>query len=1291
MLGLSLSNALQLFAATTLSCQVVDFRDLTWHPLLDPFRVMMDIEECAPEDKKSIADVADVVDVADAADSASISVNYSKPRAEFQNATPVSELANNGLSVNVDVRPVSVFIDKSLVHAVNNIAKQFSSALESPQPNEIYPPLLTSGPTPSKKNGRSSIDPSEAKPSEQLSPNGACWEFINNTQYKVHMGRVGSTEDYLLLPCSSLFHHWNVWLKKNQDSPEPESHLENLEIWTDHVGRSNSTKFQFDKTTDTSALLPLSVADPSPSPTTKLVVSVKVEQQGMRTKVSIEGSHKFVNLLNIPLTLELSALNSTGEREIYGKVVSHPRSLQHFAVPQLETMDKDSDSTIEGPLTEVQPTEIRVTFFGTKELEAITQTLPIQLASPTASTQLIVHPKHVIGMTVEQTSNGTTSTVISFKNILRVQNLTPFPISCRPSFLKFANGESDLVETQEVTIHTNSGKSVHVEGRHEGIHFCVPQTTGMTNAPPKWSKEFVPVPFDLNTITPDSEKLNVISTGNFNLHVKTIFDAGLRQVVMVVYLPYYFVNLTTKPLLFKPELKDKSTKDARTPVFVDSELDPYVVLPGAYQPFPEAWEDWIDAEDEKYLALGVPSDKADVGHVSWSYPFTVSKSVQTLASIKTRAHIYSRFSLVVQKTNYITSVTIRPRVILINRTKRLLHVDNTHNLGAAPLAPSSGNQSPSGSLVSTPRSSVSSVAQVKNSAALHSDYGVLLEPKAQFSLNEWKIKSISELSCVIRLCIVDNPSQAQVRHQWSSELDLSQPTELNHIGVPKSGQLTPIILKYSIVEHEGILYVILLPTPNPPLTIHNETDAPFVYTLGTTNKASLIPAQSSVECYWESESSNQQSVFSTSSLKERNVLNMKSPNRLIRFGKLGGLEWSDWFNTREIGPHELRIIENRIRARKPGDPLPPNPRETDTVLNISCCSSGGCSTLTISSVKELPAVLLHTPTSTPLQQQVRSEAIVAEKHSELVASLKNFSLTINISQINISVVDDKLKECIHLSIDEISVFFGMFFNKDNPYILARERFHFESAIQAIQIDSHLPEVEFPVVLCRAASSGPNLEEANQSPFLKIVAIFATNSERTLIRVDHVDIGIVPFSVNVDDPLITKATELADSYAAVLTNEQPSLVTSISTQPSAIDSLGVVVPPTIAFPENLINILEGSEFYINYMFLGAIHIEFTLHAGVGVYVGLGSTPIDLSPVVVQDIECLPHHVGSALVQRYVLDLLSSSPAMLGSLDVLGNPTMLWQDVVAGFSDFFSIPVKYVKKTFTLGINVFLAMA
>jgi hypothetical protein len=1226
---------------------------------------------------------------------------------------------SNGISVSISSRPISMYVDKPLVHVLGQIGNQFGTAVEPPPAFHVNPNQET---------------PEDKETPQALTLHASCWELANNTQYKLRMGRVGTREDFLVLPATSLYQHWQAPSSSGDQAPSEKSEKpekseksenydssELIDIWIDGTERALSTRFNFDARASPT-LVPLHFwlnEDPAgPNDPGRIFAVLHVTKQGLKTKLSVEGTYKIVNLLDIPLKVDLGrseeGLPVGGDkrkRESFGSVVVYPRSAQIFAVPlsgpENESVDPpevggpNGTEVIEvSPPSVIPPNELLVTFPPSEHTKVFAQTVPLP-PSASGGTQLVINEDHVIGMTVDHVTTGSSNTVVlTFNNILKIRNLTPFVISCRPSFFSQLSFKHPK-EGSGVSIATNEERAVRVCGMHEGIQFFVGENNGTPISGASWSSEIVPIPYDLDlSETPEQSPVTVthVTTGGFKLHVASRFDFGQRQIVLEVYLPFYFYNLTTKTVLLKPE-KNPVQASSLLPGEVPS--DSFVVPTGTFQTPPESWDAWILSKDEKFLALGVPSAMVE-GDVSWSFPFSTAKSLQTLASIKTRPHIYSRFSLVIQKTDYSTVITIRPRVVLVNRTKKLLHVDNTHYLSSASGSetPSSTSLSPAPSLgaFTKPSSSFPSTPRLSTEP-----YGVLVEPNEQISLNEWRVKSISELWCMIRVSICESPEEARQRHQWSSEIDLSHATELNHVAVPKISQLTPVILKYSIVENEGVLYAILLPTPNPPLTIVNHTDQIFVYTLGTTNKASLIPPKSSVECFWEADNPELSSGFSARSLKERNVLTMKSPNRLIKFGKLGGLEWSPWFNTREIGAHELPFLEARGRQAPKTDQ--PVLQAHSGVLRLDCSSSGGCSILNIvdssmtaPSSRPDPALISRNPGPSPssssdllLSPRIQIEApapaqIFPAPGEKQVATLKNFSLTINVSQINVSVLDDEFRELLHVAVDEISVFFGMFFDKENPFRLARECFHFESAVQEIQIDSHLPEVEFPVILCRVSPNSDPAATPDSSPatsvpppFLKTLAIFATNSDRTLIHVDHVELVVVPVAVNVDDQLITKGTEIVEIYAEILTSTEEKnnpVPGDLGLAPNAL------FLPSIKFPDSLLDILEGSEFYINYMYLGAVHVDFTLHAGVGVYLGLGSTPIDLSPVVVQDIECLPHHVGQALVQRYVLDLLNSSPAMLGSLDVLGNPTLLWHDVVAGVSDFFSIPVRYA-----LGLGVF----
>jgi len=69
-----------------------------------------------------------------------------------------------------------------------------------------------------------------------------------------------------------------------------------------------------------------------------------------------------------------------------------------------------------------------------------------------------------------------------------------------------------------------------------------------------------------------------------------------------------------------------------------------------------------------------------------------------------------------------------------------------------------------------------------------------------------------------------------------------------------------------------------------------------------------------------------------------------------------------------------------------------------------------------------------------------------------------------------------------------------------------------------------------------------------------------------------------------------------------------------------------------------------------------------------------TPVTFSPLALTATLGSPAALGAALVGRYGAEALAQSAALVGSLQLLGNPTRLLRSVGAGLSDALSLPLR-----------------
>ena len=77
---------------------------------------------------------------------------------------------------------------------------------------------------------------------------------------------------------------------------------------------------------------------------------------------------------------------------------------------------------------------------------------------------------------------------------------------------------------------------------------------------------------------------------------------------------------------------------------------------------------------------------------------------------------------------------------------------------------------------------------------------------------------------------------------------------------------------------------------------------------------------------------------------------------------------------------------------------------------------------------------------------------------------------------------------------------------------------------------------------------------------------------------------------------------------------------------------------------------------------------------------------MAQVQVSSISCAPRRLLEAIAARYVADSLFRTPAVLGSLELLGNPTVLVNSVATGIYDFFALPATGAKEGTVISHNI-----
>lgn len=266
------------------------------------------------------------------------------------------------------------------------------------------------------------------------------------------------------------------------------------------------------------------------------------------------------------------------------------------------------------------------------------------------------------------------------------------------------------------------------------------------------------------------------------------------------------------------------------------------------------------------------------------------------------------------------------------------------------------------------------------------------------------------------------------------------------------------------------------------------------------------------------------------------------------------------------------------------------------------------------------------------------------------------------------------------------------------------------SISSFQVDNHMPFYDFPVVaLSNASSSSSHASVSSSSPAV------ACTLERAFFPVHHHGGSPSPddkrqqgkwciedlslrfgkgIILNVEDAfvqhivaalraLVARSLELhqklkedlAVTFAARLAGRDGKTAETVTTT-----AAGDISQPV---DEKWIDEVMAMPFFLRNLLISKLDLELTLHARMALSLGLAHTPLSFDEVQVSSISCAPRRLLEAIAARYVADSLFRTPAVLGSLELLGNPTVLVNSVATGIYDFFALPATGAKEAGVLG--------
>ena len=273
----------------------------------------------------------------------------------------------------------------------------------------------------------------------------------------------------------------------------------------------------------------------------------------------------------------------------------------------------------------------------------------------------------------------------------------------------------------------------------------------------------------------------------------------------------------------------------------------------------------------------------------------------------------------------------------------------------------------------------------------------------------------------------------------------------------------------------------------------------------------------------------------------------------------------------------------------------------------------------------------------------------------------------SINKLDVVFIDDVLcEEVFDMSIDKLIVKHNVSARGLSPRNNRDSQFSFK--IGALQVDNQCTDDygHFPVVVLplREVSQRYRGESPQNAPFsdthasvtnaLFETVITACKSQHCGNFIDDLKIKAEPLEIYVEDSLIYRLVSLVESFAPPLQSFHRQ---QQDTSELAVRSVGRQI--------------------LNPINIGTIEVEdlkilLSIHASLKMYLSADHMPIVLGRFNCHPTRTIQKELMRKILFHYVTQALVRAGLMLGSLEILANPTGLIRSVGQGVADFFSLP-------------------
>lgn len=174
-------------------------------------------------------------------------------------------------------------------------------------------------------------------------------------------------------------------------------------------------------------------------------------------------------------------------------------------------------------------------------------------------------------------------------------------------------------------------------------------------------------------------------------------------------------------------------------------------------------------------------------------------------------------------------------------------------------------------------------------------------------------------------------------------------------------------------------------------------------------------------------------------------------------------------------------------------------------------------------------------------------------------------------------------------------------------------------------------------------------------------------------------------IKIDFQLQSFDVYLEDQFIYVLLKIFSELIPLDLAVPTSLSSSSSLKPIQ---DEEIDNIMMKTPFVCESLFIGPIDIVVSVHASMKVYIGCHQLPMFVDKFQKNYIYSTNKQLLALITRHYLLSLITRSPLLLGSFDILGNPSALIRNITDGVYDLFHLPyvgMRHGPSGFMVGIS------